>query len=310
MAVAKVEIFDPRYITHYPWQNIIMSGKIGYFVYRQIPFYFEIHSNTEESEKLFSPFLPTRELLQASILFSKKQFPTFTFSPISHAEIHIVSDDEIAYEQLMAKIKYIVDGNEKIPLLYDVYKTPQAADASKIIDKIRQEKEYIDLFHSWQIPFPDLVDLLSKSFDILEFDIEPSLVESYYHLLLGCPRSIHIALHYIINAARLICTYFTEDAAINLNLASEAIIKDYQNATGIQNKKKAVEKLLSEDLKFAEEKVDWYIELYEARNIFLAHIDEDMFTSTQNISDPDAYCYDHYEDVVDLIIEYIKFTKR
>ena len=253
--------------------------------------------------------MPNRELLQASMLFSKKHFPIFVFSPISHAEIHISSESELGYESLIAKVVHIIDGNDKIPLLYDVYKTPQANDALKIIETTRKEKEYIDLFHSWQIPFPDLVNLLSKSFEFSEFDTDPISVESYFRLLLNCPRHIHIALHYFINAARLMRSYFTEDAAINLNLASEAIIRDYLNITGLKNKKKAIEQLLLEDLGFGEEKVDWYIELYEARNAFLAHIDEDMFTATQNISDPDAYCYDHYEDVANLIVGYINLNQ-
>lgn len=305
MTVAKVEIFDPRFLAHYPRESILIGNQIGYFVHRQIPFYFEIHSNVQESEQLFSQFLPTRELLQASLLFSDKRFPIFVFSPISHADIHIRSDDEITTENLCAKIRGIVDGNEQIPLLYDPYQTHEYGEAQSLIKRIRGEKEYVDLFHSRQIPFTDLIGLLSKSFEFSEFDVNVISIESYYHRLLECPRAIHIALYYIINAARLLSSFYTEDAAINLNLASEAIIKDYLKVSGIQDKKKAIERLLLEDLKFNQEKVDWYLELYEARNEFLAHIDEGMFTPSQSISDPDAYCYDHYEDILDLVIGYI-----
>jgi hypothetical protein len=309
MSVAEVEIFDPRYPGHYPSESIIIGNEMGYFVHKQIPFYFEIHSNIHGKDQLFSSFLPMRELLQASLLFSTKHFPIFVFSPISHADIHINSDDEITPKDLIVKVKNIVDGNEKIPLLYDPYKTHEFSEARSIIEEIRVEKEYIDLFHSRQIPFADFISLLSRSFDFSEFEANAISVESYYRLFLGCSRGIHIALYYIINAARLLSSFFTEDAGINLNLASEAIIKDYLKVSGIQNKKRAIRQLLSEDLKFDEEKVDWYLELYEARNEFLAHIDEDMFTESQNISDPDAYCYDHWEDIVNLVISYIGLGK-
>jgi hypothetical protein len=309
MSVAEVEIFDPRYPGHYPSESIIIGNEMGYFVHKQIPFYFEIQSNIHGKDQLFSPFLPMRELLQASLLFSTKHSPVFVFSPISHADIHIKSDDEITPKDLIVKVKNIVDGNEKIPLLYDPYKTHEFSEALSIIEEIRGEKEYIDLFHSRQIPFADFISLLSRSFDFSEFEANAISVESYYRLFLGCSRAIHIALYYIINAARLLASFFTEDAGINLNLASEAIIKDYLKVSGIQNKKKAIKQLLSEDLKFDEEKVDWYLELYEARNEFLAHIDEDMFTESQNISDPDAYCYDHYEDIINLVISYIELDK-
>ena len=309
MSVARVEIFDPRYPGHYLRESIIIGNEIGYFVHKQIPFYFKIQSKIHGKDQLLSPFLPMRELLQASLLFSTKYFPVFVFSPMSHADIHIKSDDEIVPEDLILKVKNIVDGNEKIPLLYNPYKTHEFGEARGIIEKIRGEKEYIDLFHSRQIPFADFVDLLSRSFDFSEFGANVISVESYYRLFLGCSRAIHIAFYYIINAARLLSSFFTEDAAINLNLASEAVIKDYLKVSGIQNKKEAIKQLLFEDLKFCEEKVDWYLELYEARNEFLAHIDEDMFTKSQSISDPDAYCYDHYEDIINLVINYIELDK-
>jgi len=309
MAVAEVEIFDPRYLGHYPRESIVIGNQIGYFVHKQIPFYFEIQSNIHGKDQVFSPFLPMRELLQASFLFSAKHFPVFVFSPISYADVYIKSDDEIAPKDLIIKIKNIVDGNEKIPLLYDPYKTHKLGEARSIIEEIRGQKEYIDLFHSRQIPFADLMSLLSRSFDFSKFEANAISVESYYRLFLGCSRAIHIALYYLINAARLLSSFFTEDAAINLNLAGEAVIKDYLEVSGIQNKKEAIKQLLFEDLKFDDEKVDWYLELYEARNEFLAHIDEDMFTKSQRISDPDAYCYDHYEDIVNLVIRYIELDK-
>ena len=82
------------------------------------------------------------------------------------------------------------------------------------------------------------------------------------------------------------------------------------NISGIKNKRLAIEKLFLEHLHFDEELFDWFIELYDARNEFLAHIDENMFTALQRTSDPDAYCYDHYEDICNLVIAYIEFRKK
>jgi hypothetical protein len=309
MIQAKVEIFDPLFRTQYPKDNILVGNHIGYFVHNQIPFYFEIDSSTKEPRILHSPYLPLRELLQASIVLSKKPYSFFVFPNHSPATIHINTEDEITPEHLMTKVGRIIDGDEIIPILYNPYKLHEFSEALRIIDQTRSEKEYIDLFHSKQLPFQELISLLNNSFEFSEFEVNHISIASYYNLLLACPRYLHIALYYIINAARLMGNFFIEDAAINLNLASEAVFKDFMEITGIQNKKTAVEKLLVEGLNLAEEKVDWLHELYEARNEFLAHIDEDMFTPSENINDPDKYFYDHYGEIIDLVINYLEYRK-
>lgn len=218
-------------------------------------------------------------------------------------------DENFSIESLIGKVSRILAGVEQIPILYDLWNSPNTSDAIEKIQDIRKQREYIDLFHAPQIPFLELVNLMSKSFEFSSLELDKDAIESFYNDISNTTRYIHISLHYLISAARLIPNFFTEDAGINLNLASEAIIKDHMLVTNINNKKLAIENLLSENLHFSENKIDWLIELYEARNEYLAHIDEEMFTDFQNIDDPDKYCYDHYEDVCDLIISYMQLRK-
>jgi hypothetical protein len=246
----------------------------------------------------------------SSLYFAFAQaFSDLRFPLHSSAYIHIKTESDFTSEQLITKARRIIDGDEKIPILYDLWKTHDSSEVMRIIKQTRSEKEYIDLFHSRQVPFPDLIHTLSESFEFSKNEPDHASITSFYKVLETCPRYIHISLYYLINAARLMRNFFIEDAAINLNLASEAIITDYMEITKIQNKKVAISKLLAENLQLSEDKIDWYVEFYESRNEFLAHIDKDMFTPYQNISDPDAYCYDHYEDIVDLIISYIELRK-
>ena len=218
-------------------------------------------------------------------------------------------DKIFSLENLIQKVSRIVDGVEQIPILYDLWKTPDTSNVLEEIHEIRKEKDYVDLFHAPQIPFSELMSQLSTSFEFSDLQPDLGTIEAFFSEISDATRFIHVSLHYLINASRLIPNYFTEEAAINLNLASEAIIKDYMLVTNTNNKKAAIESLLSVHLHFTEEKIDWMIELYEARNAYLAHIDEDMFTDFQNIDDPDKYCYDHYEDICDLIIGYIRLRK-
>ena len=148
MTNSNVEIFDPRSFALYAKEDIIIHDQIGYFVYNQIPFYFEIHSNDQNTKRFFSPFLLTKELFLASLLFSNKRFPTFVFSRISYGSIYIKTDDEITNQDLIAKVKKIVKGEEKIPILFDPYKDVDFDEAQRIIKQTRNEKEYIDVFDS------------------------------------------------------------------------------------------------------------------------------------------------------------------
>lgn len=305
----QIELFDHKFRSEYPQTKILLGNQVGYFVYKQIPFYFDYQEANQTPTSIFPSSLSTRDIFQASILLSHKHFPIFVFPPHSPAYIYIKTEKILSPDYLIEKVTKIIDGDEKIPVLYDLWKTQDFSDTMKIIEQTRNEKEYIDLFHANQIPFPDLVSHLSKSFEFSEIEPNVSSAEFFFGAIADSPRYIQIALHYLINAARLMRNFFIEDAAINLNLTREAIFTDYMKVANIHNKKTAISKLFSEELKLTEDKMDWHDELYEARNEFLAHVDNEMFTPEQNISDPDRYCYDHYEDICDLIIEYMNIRK-
>ncbi len=122
-------------------------------------------------------------------------------------------------------------------------------------------------------------------------------------------RLIHIAIHYFVNAARLIHEHFIEDAGLNLNLVLEAIIEDFGAAHDIADKKQVIDALQKTvTLPFGH--MECLSDLYLARNEFLAHIDVDMFTENQNVNDPDGYCYEHFESVSWLIRRYIKYQSE
>ena len=77
----------------------------------------------------------------------------------------------------------------------------------------------------------------------------------------------------------------------------------------IRNKRIAAESF-QKDVLLPYNHMEFLTELYDSRNTFLAHIDEDMYTDNQNIDDPDRYCYEHYESVSWLIQRYIGYKAK
>jgi hypothetical protein len=304
MSYIKVEIIDPRFRSRYPPKDILIGEQIGYFIYRQIPFFFEIL----EKEPEYSRPLPfsTREMFQASLLLSEKNFPNFVFPIVSYGDIYINTLSKISTTELITKVKKIIDGETEIPILTDILNFATNDKAMQEIERIRSEKEYLDLFHAKNLPLDKTIQMLSNSYEYSETVPNPVLINKFFEMIGKSPRIIHISIYYFINAARLIENYFIEDAAINLNLASEAIIFDYMERQNIKDKRLAIIQLLKDQLGYDELVIDWLIELYDARNEFLAHIDKGLFTSEQRISDPDAYCFDHYENIANLLIDYME----
>lgn len=90
----------------------------------------------------------------------------------------------------------------KFPFFTIYWKTQEFSETMRIIEQTRNEKEYIDLFHASQIPFPDLIGQLSKSFEFTEIEPNISSIEVFFGLITDSPRYIQISLHYLINAAR------------------------------------------------------------------------------------------------------------
>lgn len=302
-----IEIFDPEFKGSYPSVNL-NTDKIGYFVYKNIPFLYYFRNLNidyiEDHEKI-------KILFYASTLFSKKHFPVFCYSPIELASIFIKSKVKLSHQQITTKIKNIIDCKLEIPILYNPYENGyNSKNPELIIKKIRAETEYIDLFRVKRTTFEKQIKILSNSYEFSDFKITNTLFKKYFHLFLNSSRYIHIAIHYYVNAGRLINNFFIEDAAINLNLVLETIITDFMRINFIQNKRVAIETLINNELKINQELYDWYIELYDARNEFLAHVDKGMFTPEERISDPDGYCYDHYEDIGRLILKYIQYKNK
>jgi len=300
-----VNICDPRGI--YPKETITCQD-ITYFRYKNIPFNVGVVDPKEGGK-----WIPSRneELFYASIIITKKHFPCFSFFPHSSASINIKSEKKLPPKQIILKTKHIVDGKTKIPILYNPYNSDysNAKEARNFIEHIRAEKEYIDFFDCKKMPFKKQIELLSRSYEFSDHRINPVTVKKYYNLFSKSSRYIHIALHYFVNASRLIFNHFIEDAGLNLQLTMEALIKDFMRFHSIKNKKRAI-KRLRESVRLPYYHMEFLEELYDARNKFLAHIDDYMYTDKQNVSDPDRYCFEHFESICWLIIRYIKYKNK
>ena len=85
----------------------------------------------------------------------------------------------------------------------------------------------------------------------------------------------------------------------------ESIVEDFSRIFSIKDKKQAIKKL-QDTVLLPYDHMEFLEELYSARNEFLAHIDKDMFTKSQNVNDPDRYCYEYFESVSWLIRRYVK----
>lgn len=251
----------------------------------------------------------TQEMLYGSFLLVRKRFPCFSFHPFPTASIHFRNGDKTNLIASIDKSRSVIDGKLDLPCLYDPYAVEKAqSDPAKYIAELRVQDAYIDLFHAPQIPFLTLIRRLRQTYAFMDLSIKPQFVRACYGKLLSASRHIHIAIHYFVNAARLVHEHFPEDAGLNLNLVLEAIVEDFSRLNSITDKKRAIESL-KKTVQLPNEHMDFLEELYWARNEFLAHIDDQMFTDMQNIGDPDRYCYDHFESMSWLIRKYIRYRE-
>lgn len=243
------------------------------------------------------------EMLFGALLLTRKAFPCFSFHPLPIATIHFKNTN---LSDVFSYATAVVKGDEDLPCLYDPYMgTGNDSDPASYIHGIRSLDAYIDLFHAPQVPFVNLIESLQAQYRFSDRHFRPSFVEQLYRRLTESSRLVHIATHYFVNAARLIHEHFIEDAGLNLNLVLEAIIEDFAATHDITDKKQAIE-ALQNTVTLPYGHMEYLEELYRARNEFLAHIDKEMFTETQNINDPDKYCYEHFESVSWLIRRYMK----
>jgi hypothetical protein len=291
-----VEIFNPQGI--YPSRTVVCED-IAYLISAGIPMLVsELPDGTEwwEGRK-------RRELLFGALLLTRKRFPCFSFHPRSVAAMYFKDTD---ITEAITRAVDVIAGERVLPCLYDPY-TGEGDTSNPVayIKRLRALDSYVDLFHAPQIPFPELITQLRPQYTISGRHFRPQFVAELYRKLDASSRLIHIAIHYFVNAARLIHEDFIEDAGLNLNLGLEAIVDDFGGVSAISDKRQAVKKLQT-TVNLPDGHMEFLEELYLARNEFLAHIDRDMFTKFQKIDDPDRYCYEHFESVSWLIRRYIK----
>jgi hypothetical protein len=292
-----VDIFNP--IGLYPDRTVICEN-IAYLISAGIPM---LVSKSQDASTSWCERDKHKELLFGALLLTRKSFPCFSFHPHPVATIHFKNAD---MSDAITHAVDIISLKRELPCLYDPYAGKgDASNPAEYIKQLRSSDMYIDLFHAHQIPFPDFVAKLSTQYTISHQHFRPEFVSGLYRKLNSSSRLIHIAVHYFVNAARLIQEHFIEDAGLNLNLVLEAIIEDLSSVFSIKDKRQAIKKLQATIL-LPYYHMEFIEELYEARNEFLAHIDKDMFTKSQNINDPDRYCFEHFESISWLIRRYVK----
>ena len=301
-----IEIYDPLHLGRYPKDNIYVDG-LGYLVIRNIPIFFYTFVSPSINKGPFS-FYGSKLSFLASFMFSRVHFPVYCFSPFAYATIHITSIKPFSNRTLYNEIKKIINCQRELPILYNPYeKNVSYDDAQKYLKKMRSKENYIDMFHQMEKPFNYHIDFLSDKYTFSAHKLNPNTLKRYYLLFSNIDQSIRIALYHFIKAGRLINNDFIEDGGLNLYMVLESIIQDYMMMTSTKDKPRAINDLLLTKLKVSQELFDWFLELYEARNELLAHINYDMYDEEGFETDPDAYCYDHYEPVAKVLLKYIKF---
>ena len=292
-----VDIFNPQGL--YPARTVICEN-IAYLISTGIPM---LVSRSQDASTSWCERDKHKELLFGAFLLTRKSFPCFSFHPHPVATIHFKNAD---ISEAITHAVDIISSKRELPCLYDPYAGKgDTSNPSEYIKRLRSSDMYIDLFHAPQIPFPDFIAKLCTQYTITHKHFRPEFVSGLYRKLDSSSRLIHIAVHYFVNAARLIQEHFIEDAGLNLNLVLEAIIEDLSSVFSIKDKRQAIKKLQATIL-LPYYHMEFLEELYEARNEFLAHIDKDMFTKSQNINDPDRYCFEHFESISWLIRRYVK----
>lgn len=247
------------------------------------------------------------EMLYGSFLLVRNNFPCFCFHPLPVASIHFRDDGKDNLHAAIEKSQAAIDGTLDLPCLYNPYSGQMAqADPSKYITDLRAQNAYVDLFHAPQLPFLEVLAQLRPRYTFMEHRIRLQFVQGWFKKLMSASRHIHIAVHYFVNAARLVHENFPEDAGLNLNLVLEAIIEDFSRLNAIPDKRQAID-VLKARVQLPYGHMDNLEDLYWARNEYLAHIDDQMFTEMQNIGDPDRYCYEHFESVAWLIKRYVRY---
>jgi len=286
----------------------VLCDEVGYSRFKGIPLWFSIEEKEKRGHYRYSE---KATILKAAFLITNRNFPVYNFPPhFDKCAIYISSDTKPALRDVLKRVKLIMRGTVKPPVLYRPIQSNDSHEEriSKIM-AIRSKPEYIDLFQCKRKPFMQLLSEWRYSYSFTDHKCTPQAVKRYYNLFDKSSRFIHIALYYYNNAASLTIGNYIEDAGINLHLSLEAIIRDYMDFHSIKNKRKAIEHFISKVWP-PDWGTDYLDDLWKSRNQFLAHIDENMFTVEQNIHDPDEYCYDTFESITYLITRYIRYKNR
>lgn len=301
----EINIYDPSHFGEYPKDNVYIDG-LGYLVIRNIPIFFYSYVSSEMKKRPL--YDPKRLSFLASFMFSRMHFPVFCFSPFYYAIIHLASIKPFSNKELYAEINKIINCQRELPILFNPYeKNRSYENAQKEIVKMRSKKNYIDMFHQIEQPVSCHIDFLSNIYSFSDFRLNPNTFKRYYLLFLNIDQPVRIALYHFIKAGRLIKNNFIEDGGLNLYMVLESIIQDYMILSSTKNKSRAINDLLLTKLKVSENLFEWFVELYDARNDFLAHVNHDMYHEEGFETDPDSYCFDHYEPVAKLLLKYINF---
>ena len=298
MYLTKVSILSEQGI--YP-KATVLCGEVGYAKLYGIPLCFSV-----SNKQIIKPYrCPKMTLLNAAFLFTNRQFPLYHFHKGSNGYIFISSENKPNLTQVLERVKLILNGKIRLPILYDTCITPYEYRTLTM----KKEPEYIDLLHCKQTSLQQRLYEIKNMYTFGKRKCSSVMVKKHYNDFLKSSRLIHVAIHYYTNAANLTNDNYTEDAGINLYLAVEAIIKDYMVLESIKDKAKAVRLLLTK-IWPPDWGTDYLIDLWQARNEFLAHIDDKMFSKEERSNDSDLYCSDTFESVSWLITKYIEYQRK
>ena len=195
-----VDIFNPQGL--YPSRTVICEN-IAYLISAGIPM---LVSESQDASKIWWERGKYSELLYGALLLTRKSFPCFSFHPHPVATIHFKGTN---ISEAIIQTVGIISSKRELPCLYDPYSGKgEPSNPAAYIKRLRSLDTYIDLFHAPQIPFSDLVAELCTQYKISQQRFRPEFVTGLYRKLNSSSRLIHIAVHYFVNATRLIHEHF------------------------------------------------------------------------------------------------------
>ncbi len=295
-----VEIFNPNHIGIYPNCNI-ETEEFAYSIWKNIPF---ICYDTINYFNNYHIYKVRRKQFIASILLERLDWPLYCFSPYEILTINLLLP-KFNLKSVYERLDILIRSKLQIKAFnYDDHLITKTHKEQKIYCG---KNEYINYHFLKEKNFKKQIEILNDKYRFEDKEINIKNFNRRLGILSNSNNLLNIALHYFINASRLILNQFPEDAGINLNMVLEALVKDYMVLINTKNKKMGIDSF-NNFLKLDSTFIEWLQELYLARNEFLAHIDEEMFTFNERINDPDSYCYLHYGSISWLIIKY--FNKR